>query len=145
MDTVVVEEVFDTSLEVLWKALTDKAELGKWYFNLSDFKPEPGFEFSFEGTGHTGDRLVHICRITEVTPMEMLQYSWQYTHIPGFSLVTFELFEEPQGVRLRVTHTGLESFPQNRPDFTAGSFSGGWTEILKEWLGRYLASNDNPK
>ncbi|PST84335.1 SRPBCC domain-containing protein [Pedobacter yulinensis] len=140
MNTVVVEEFFNASVAVVWKALTEKAELEKWYFNLSDFRAEPGFEFSFEGRGHSGDRLVHICRITEVTPRQRLEYSWQYTHLPGFSLVTFELFEEGGGARLRVTHTGLDSFPQNRPDFTADSFTGGWTEILTAWLAGYLRS-----
>ena len=45
-------------------------------------------------------------------------------------LVNFEIFPEGNKTRLRLTHEGLETFPQNNPDFGRKSFEGGWTHII---------------
>ena len=44
-----IERVFDAPVNVLWKAITDKDEMKQWYFDLEEFKAEPGFKFSFTG------------------------------------------------------------------------------------------------
>jgi len=43
----VIERIFNASIEKIWKAITDKDEMKKWYFDLPEFKPEVGFEFQF--------------------------------------------------------------------------------------------------
>ncbi len=138
MKTVVVEEVYNASVEAVWKALTDKKEMKKWYFDLSEFKAEVGFEFQFTGQGVKGDNYLHLCKITEVIPLKKLQYSWEYENLRGYSLVTFELSQEENGTRLKLTHSGLETFPQDNADFDIKNFEGGWTELLTKLLRDYL-------
>ncbi len=138
MKTVVVEEVYNAPVEAVWKALTDKKEMKKWYFDLSEFKAEVGFEFQFTGQGVKGDNYLHLCKITEVIPLKKLQYSWEYENLRGYSLVTFELSQEENGTRLKLTHSGLETFPHYNADFDIKNFEGGWTELLTKLLRDYL-------
>ncbi len=138
---VVIEKELRAPVQEVWKAITDHVSLKRWYFDLDDFKPEVGFRFTFPGQGHKGMQYMHLCTITEVVPKKKLQYSWQYEGYAGYSLVTFELFETGNTTRLKLTHHGLETFPQDNPDFARKSFNGGWNEIVGEMLPDFLTKN----
>lgn len=137
---VIVEETFDASVKDVWKAITDKDEMIKWYFDLEEFNPEPGFEFRFTGHGKKGESYTHICKVTEAVPESKLQYSWSYENFPGNSLVTFKLSESGNQVKVRLTHEGLESFTNDNPDFARENFTEGWNEIIRKSLKTYLNS-----
>ena len=139
---VVMEKELEAPVEKVWKAIADKAHLKRWYFDLNDFKPEVGFRFSFAGQGHKGAQYIHLCTVTEVIPLKKLQYSWQYEGHPGYSLVTFELTEMGIQTKLRLTHHGLETFPQDNADFAWKSFNGGWTEIIGNMLPEFLRKTE---
>ncbi len=44
---IVIERTLNAPASRIWKALTDRNEVKSWYFDLAEFKPEVGFEFSF--------------------------------------------------------------------------------------------------
>ena len=46
-EPVIIERVFNAQPRAIWKALTDKETMKKWYFTIEEFKPEAGFEFTF--------------------------------------------------------------------------------------------------
>jgi uncharacterized protein YndB with AHSA1/START domain len=132
----VIERVYDAPVEKVWKALTDKDDMKKWYFDIAEFKPIVGFEFQF--TGGSQDRtFLHLCKIEEVVASKKLKYSWRYDGYPGKSFVSFELFDENGKTRLKLTHEGLETFP-DVPDFARKNFEAGWTHIIGKSLGEYL-------
>jgi uncharacterized protein YndB with AHSA1/START domain len=133
----IIERIFNAPVAKVWKALTDRNEMKKWYFDIAAFKPEVGFEFSFEG-GSEGKTYVHLCKVQEVIPNEKLSYTWKYKDHEGSSLLTFELFDEGNKTKLKLTHEGLETFPQGKPDFARASFTAGWTYIIDESLAKYL-------
>ncbi|MFB2118790.1 SRPBCC domain-containing protein [Parapedobacter sp. 2B3] len=135
---VVVEKTLDSPIGRVWRAIANKEQLKQWYFDLDDFKPEVGFRFSFAGQGHKGAQYIHRCIVTEVIPQQKLQYSWQYEGHPGYSLVTFTLAEMGMQTKLILTHHGLETFPQDTPDFAWKSFNGGWGEIIGKMLPEFL-------
>ncbi len=133
----VIERLLNSPVEKVWSAITNKNEMKQWYFDLAEFNPEIGFTFEF--TGGPEDRLyVHVCKITEVIPNKKLTYSWSYKGYEGMSFVTFELFKEGDKTRLKLTHTGLESFPANNTDFAKSNFEAGWTDIIGRSLPAYL-------
>ncbi len=138
MNSVTVEQTFEAKGKEVWEALTDEGKLRKWFFNVSAFKPVEGFEFSFSGQGRKGEQYVHRCRVTQVVPLKKLQYSWQYENMEGLTFVTFELLEEDARTHLRITHTGFETFPADKPDFAPESFKAGWDEIITRQLKAYL-------
>ncbi|HEX8041923.1 MAG TPA: SRPBCC domain-containing protein [Chryseosolibacter sp.] len=132
---VIIERTLRAPIEKVWKALTDKDQMRHWYFDLPEFRAEPGFEFTFEG-GEEGRLFSHVCRVTEVIPNRKLAYTWRYDGYPGDSTVTFDLFAEGDGTRIRLTHEGLESFPA-LPDFARENFVTGWTSLIGTSLKSY--------
>lgn len=133
----VIERTFDAPVARVWQALTDKDEIGRWSFTISDFKLEVGHDFSFYGGTETR-RYLHLCRIVEIIPGRKLAYTWRYENIPGITLVSFELFAEGDKTRLRLTHEGLENLAHAGPDFARTNFEAGWTAILDQGLAPVL-------
>lgn len=135
----VIERTYAAPVQKVWEAITDKNKMKQWYFDLSEFRPEVGFEFSFTGQGSKGEKYIHLCKILEVMPLKKISYSWTYKNYPGYSVVTFELFEEGKDqTRLILTHAGLESFAGSE-DFAPASFQAGWTELIGNLLKNFLA------
>jgi len=125
----VIERTLNASPEKVWQAITDKEQMKQWYFDIAEFEPKVGFEFTFNG-GSEEKIYVHLCKITKLEPGKVLQYSWRYKDYPGNSFVTFELFPEGNATRIKLTHEGLETFPQDTKDFARESFAGGWTYLI---------------
>lgn len=134
-----IEQTYQSSASRIWKAISDKEEMKLWYFDLKEFRPEVGFEFQFWG-GPSADRQYHhLCKITEAIQDKKLAYTWKYEGYEGETLVTFELFNEDQKTRLKMTHQGLETFPASNPDFSKENFAEGWTSIIGTSLKEHLS------
>jgi len=140
MDTtpIIIEKTYDASVNTVWEAISDRDKMKQWYFVLEAFKPEVGFEFNFSG-GPDGRMYLHLCKITESVPGKKLAYSWRYDGYPGISVVSFELFDEGGKTRVKLTHEGLETFPETEhKDFAKENFVGGWTYFIDKALKEYL-------
>jgi uncharacterized protein YndB with AHSA1/START domain len=135
-EPVVVDRTFKAPVARVWQALTDVDQMRQWYFELKVFKPEVGFEFEFE-VEHEGNRYHHLCKVTEVIPQKKIAYTWRYKGEPGDSLVTIELFPESNMTRLRLTHEGLETFPDT-PAYARKNFEAGWTTIIGTELKQFV-------
>lgn len=141
----VIERTFNAPIEKVWKAITDKDEMKQWYFDLKEFKPEVGFEFQFYA-GDDKKKWLHLCKITEVVDKKKLSYSWRYDGYTGISYVTIELFpvrdhseSNSNKTRLKLTHTGLDSFPaETVPELKKENFATGWAHIIGISLQEYL-------
>ena len=133
---IVIERTFNVSPTRLWQALTESEQMKQWYFDLPGFKAEPGYEFSFYA-GRDEKKFLHLCKVIEVIPEKKLTHSWRYDGYPGDSMVSFELFPEGEATRLRLTHTGLETFGDN-PDFAKSNFVEGWNSIIVNRLQKHL-------
>lgn len=138
-EALVVERIFNVPVEKVWKAITDKAQMKEWFFDLKEFKAEVGFEFEFYG-GKDDRNYRHLCKVTEVIPMKKLKYSWRYDGYEGISFVSIELFGEGKQTKLKLTHEGLESFPRSNADFDRKNFTEGWNYIVNTSLKKYLES-----
>lgn len=140
MNTVpfVIERTYNAPINKVWQAITDKDKMKEWYFNLAEFKPEVGFEFEFTGGPDDGPQYLHKCKILEVVPGKKLSHTWVYAGHPGESVVTFELFDEGDKTRVKLTHAGLETFDPNNKDFAKENFAAGWTDIIGNSLKNYV-------
>ena len=132
----VIEQVYAAPIEKVWQALTDAMRV--WYFpQLQKFEPVTGFAFEFTPDGSPyGKEWV----VTDVVAGRKLAHTWAYKNYPGSSEVTFELVEQDDKTRLKLTHTGLESFPAD-PHFARRRFEEGWAQILGSNLKGYLERN----
>jgi uncharacterized protein YndB with AHSA1/START domain len=135
-EAIVIERTFNAPVPRVWKALTDVDQMRQWYFDLKEFKPEVGFEFGFV-VEHKGNTYDHRCRITEVIPQKKLAYTWRYEGEPGDSLVAFDLSPDGEKTRLKLTHSGIETFPKT-PAYARKNFEAGWTAIIGSELKRFV-------
>lgn len=133
-----IERTYNAPVSKVWQAITDKDKMKKWYFDLSAFKAEKGFEFQFTGQGPEGEKYIHLCKITDVVFEKKLAYTWRYEGHNGNSTVTFELFPEGDKTRVKLTHEGLDSFAGNGPAFAKESFAMGWTAIIGKNLKEFV-------
>jgi uncharacterized protein YndB with AHSA1/START domain len=138
-EAIIMERTFDAPIDRVWKALTDVDQMREWYFDLKEFKAEVGFEFEFI-VEHEGNSYHHLCRVTDVVPEKKIAYTWRYKGEPGDSLVTFELSAEGEKTRLKLTHTGIETFPKT-PAYARKNFEAGWTAIVGSELKRFVESS----
>ncbi len=142
-ESVIVERTLNAPVTRVWKALTDVDQMREWYFDLKEFKPQVGFEFEFS-VEHEGTTYHHLCRVTEVIPEKKIAYTWRYKSEPGDSLVTIELFAEGDNTRLKLTHTGIESFPRT-PAYARKNFEQGWTAIIGTELKQFVEQSKKGK
>ena len=143
-EAVVLERAFNAPIARVWRALTDVEEMRQWYFDLKEFKPEVGFQFEFI-VEHQGTSYHHVCRVTEVVPQRKIAYTWRYKDEPGDSLVTIELFpEDDKKTRVKLTHTGIETFPKT-PAYARKNFESGWTTLIGSELKQFVEKTKKGK
>jgi len=137
-EPIIIERVFNALISKVWKAITDRDEMGKWYFDLAEFKAETGYKFQFFGGPSPDRQYLHLCEITEVIDERKLSHSWRFDGYRGNSILTFELSAQDNKTLLKLTHSGLETFPEENPDFAKANFVIGWNEIINVSLKKYL-------
>lgn len=138
---IIVEEVFESTLEKIWEAISEVGKMQKWYFpHLKSFKAEDGFytEFLLENEGRA---FTHQWTILEVIPNRLLKYRWKFKEYDGDSVVSFVLKEEGPKVRLTVTSEIIDSFPKDIPEFKRESGIQGWNYLIKQSLKEYLKND----
>jgi uncharacterized protein YndB with AHSA1/START domain len=130
-DSIEMVQTYKAPLATVWKALTDVKLLKEWYFpQIKHFQPKIGtaFEFTDDGSAYKKE-----WKVTNLKNNHLIAHSWKYKGYPGNSEVTFELSGSSEGTVLRLTHTGLASFPSD-PHFSYHRFEQGWKMILSQNL-----------
>lgn len=137
-DNVVIKQRVNAPLKKVWNALTDKAQMKEWYFDIPDFELGVQNEFNFFEPGGE-NKFHHRGEILEVIPNEKLKYSWSY---PEFSkektIVKWQLEESQDGTLVTLTHKGLENFEHLGVNFQKESFEEGWKRLIGQNLRGYL-------
>ncbi len=135
---IVVEETYAVGAAVLWRAITETEAMRQWFFEpLESFRPEVGFETKFVVQSQGKDWL-HLWKVREVVPFQRLAYTFNYAGYEGDALVTWVLSECPGSTKLTLTHTGIETFPQDEPAFAREMGVAGWTYFLTDSLKKFL-------
>jgi uncharacterized protein YndB with AHSA1/START domain len=142
---VVIERTYEAPIEKVWEALTNKDQMKQWYFAVTDFKAEVGFEFQFS-VENDGKTYLHKCRVVEANPITKVAYTWSYDGYVGQSLVTFELFSEDKDkTRLKLTHSDLDTFSKDNAEFSQENFNEGWQSILGQSLRNFVEADSFTK
>ena len=137
-DNVVIKQRVNAPVEKVWNALTDKAQMKEWYFDIPDFELGVHKEFNFYEPGEE-KKFHHHGQILEVIPQEKFKHTWSY---PEFSkdksIVKWRLEEDQDGTVVTLTHKGLEYFDHLGSDFQKESFESGWSTLISENLKKYV-------
>jgi len=139
---IIVEETYSVEAAVVWNAITDPAQMSRWYFEpIREFKAEVGFETQFN-VHALGKDYLHLWKVIEVVPGERISYTFNFGGIDGNALVLWELSKVDGGTKLTLTHSGLETFPPgNEPALERDSGVAGWKYFLNESLKNFLEPN----
>lgn len=142
---VIVAQLFEVPVDVVWQAITDREQMVKWFFEeIVAFEPRVGFTTSF-AIENEGRIFTHLWHILEVVPQSKIVYNWQYREYNGDSTVTFELFPTEKGCRLQLTHRFLKGFPNAIPEFKRESCLEGWNYFINYRLAEYIAQIIKPE
>jgi uncharacterized protein YndB with AHSA1/START domain len=133
----VVEKVVELSaaVERVWRAITDPAELSRWFGHETEIELSPGGDAAFIWREHGR----YAARVVEVDPPHRLVWSW--VHVPGVAFedaphTTVEWRLTPRaggGTTLYLAETGFLT------DLHHSQNSGGWDEELAELVGMLKA------
>jgi uncharacterized protein YndB with AHSA1/START domain len=135
---IVVEHDLAVTADEVWKTITEKDRMTQWFFeSIDSFEPVVGFETQFD-VKSADNEYRHQWRVTEVAPGIRMVVNWRYEGYGGDSFVTFELFPENQHTRLRLTHSGQDTFPRDNPDFSRESCTEAWNLFIGKRLKAYL-------
>jgi uncharacterized protein YndB with AHSA1/START domain len=137
-ELITYNELLNAPASAVWRAITDKDEMKKWYFDLSEFKPVEGFKFEFSGGPSPDRQYLHLCEVTEVEMEKQITYSWAYDGYSGKSFVTFALSPRGDQTMLTLSHAGIETFPSSNPDFAINNFREGWKHLIQTSLKSFL-------
>jgi len=135
---IIIEQFFNKSITEVWAAITELDQMTQWFFeNIEEFKAVVDFETQFVVQSEER-KFTHQWRITEVIPLKKIVYNWKYEEYPGNAHVTFELFEEEKGTKMRLTNQELDNFPNDIPEFSEASCREGWNYFIGQRLKDYL-------
>ena len=135
---IITEQLLNQSIERVWKAITNSDEMVQWFFDdIPAFSPEEGFETKFI-VALDNRTFTHLWKITEVEALKKIVYDWSYKEYSGKGIVIFELEEKENDTLLRLTNTGLDSVPNDIPEFTRDACIGGWKYFINGRLKTYL-------
>lgn len=145
-DAIVTEIEIAAPPERIFQALTDPAQLIRWWSDdtcktsVWEMDARRGGAWRFEASDPSGKIVVNGVsnfiahgEITEFDPPRVLAYTWfgnWHDHPARPSTARWELSATSTGTRVKITHSGLAGQPVARKDY-----SGGWpalVELLKE-------------
>jgi len=112
----------------------------QWFFdNIPAFEAMVGFETQFDVQSRDKN-FRHLWKLIEVAPQKKIVYSWKYKEYPGDSIVAFDLMDLGDKTKLILTAKGIETFPQDIPEFSRESCEGGWNYFIKNRLKKFIDS-----
>jgi uncharacterized protein YndB with AHSA1/START domain len=135
-DTIERELVLRAPIERVWTAITDSAQVSKWFGSEGTIDPRPGGVASF---GWPGFGTFH-ARVDEVDPPRRFAYHWCLdkdtpVDVGPTTRVEFTLEEVAEGTRLRLVESGFASLPEGVRDRHLIENTEGWKEELAELAG----------
>jgi uncharacterized protein YndB with AHSA1/START domain len=126
--------------ERVFQALTEKADLERWFVKKAEVDLRPGGAIRLEWAPDA----VEIGKILVLEPPRRLSYTWEAFE-PSPTTITFELTAENDGTRLHLIHTGIGEGEDWDNYYT--SINSGWSVHLKNltaWLETGIGETPGP-
>lgn len=140
MDTVLVSQDFDQTVEEVWKALTDVEEMRKWFFeNIPNFEARENFKTQFS-ISNEGRNFTHMWTVAHVEVPNTLKVVWKFLEYEGTGLVTYHLEPGTHGCILHLRDEIVKPFPNDIPEFKRESCMEGWKYFINQRLPDYFAN-----
>ncbi|HSW89012.1 MAG TPA: SRPBCC domain-containing protein [Candidatus Saccharimonadales bacterium] len=100
----ITKEIFiKATPQRVFKALTQKEELEKWFVQIAEVDLQPGGIIRTNWTPEMGEH----GEVKEVKPGEVFSFTWKGDFSPSETTLTFALKPENDGTLLTFTHSGI--------------------------------------
>ena len=132
-DKIIKEHVFSHEINKVWKAISIGEELSSWFIN-ADFKPEVGYNYTFNSTGENCAKITGI--VKQADPYTLI-YTWIVEGTDIETEVKWVLEKVAQGTKLYLEHSGISNYPGETAVQMFTSFNGGWDNCITE-LSQYI-------
>ncbi len=148
---VVVEKTINAAPERIYKALTDPAELERWFFTDCSVSPAPaavGGAYRHAWRDAAGGDHERFGDFLELVPGRKVVFEWRGDTCKGekfdlgTTIVSITLTPAGNGTRVRLVHSGWKDTPgmQKQRD----GHEGGWTFYVEN-LTRYLTGGTDER
>jgi uncharacterized protein YndB with AHSA1/START domain len=136
---VVKEITIDAEPSKVWKALTEKDQIGKWLMPTDNFELKVGTTFNMLGKSK-GIEYPHICTVIEIIHEKKLAYTWAVKDKLSDTLVTYELEDRNGMTKLTLTHSGWDKVQLTTEGATRDDYNNGWEQVIPG-LKKFVESN----
>lgn len=132
------EIVIDAPADVVWRTITEPAQIERWFVERVELDLQPGGHGTFAFTDRAGEAVTAPIVVQTVDAPHRFAFRWGRVRgelpEPGDSvLVEFTLSPEgAERTRLRVVETGLDAaaWPDDEKSRYADDHRNGWAEKL---------------
>ena len=101
--TITKKQFINGTPDKVFKALTQKAELERWFVHEAEIELKPGGTIRTNwapGMGEHG-------KVKDVKPSQLFSFTWEGAFSPTPTTLLFELTKENGGTLLTLTHSGI--------------------------------------
>lgn len=132
MDTksVVKEQFINATPERVFKALTQKEELERWFVQIAEVDLQPGGAIKTEWMPGMGEHGV----VKEVNSPHSFIFTWEGAFSPTPTTLAFVLKEQGEGTLLTLTHSGIGEGKGWEAYATMSSAWGAHLKDLTSWI-----------
>ncbi len=121
-DIIIKEQIFNSSIDSVWQAITVAEEISIW-LEPTNFKAIKGFQYVINAKA--GDCPPIVGEVIEASPYTLV-YSWVIEANPVRTIVKWVLEEVEGGTKVHLEHSGISSYSGEDVIAMFESFSGGW-------------------
>ena len=105
--TITKQRRINATPDRVFQALTDKAELERWFVYEADVDLRPGGIIRTGWAPGMGEHGI----VKEVTPNQVFSFTWEGDFSPSPTVLTFGLAKEQDATLVTLTHSGIGSGP----------------------------------
>lgn len=133
-DVIIKEQILDHSIDKVWNAISKGEEISTWFIQ-ADFKPEPGYKYTFTA-GPEKDCTQITGVVKEADPYTLI-YTWMVENTDVETTVKWSLQALGGKTKLILEHSGISNYTAETAVTMMGHFSAGWDNcfnLLVEYL-----------
>lgn len=137
-DAIIKEQIFNHAIDKVWNAISVGEEISTWFIN-ADFKPEPGYQYTFTAGEEKG--CTQITGIVKEANPYTLIYTWMVENTDVETTVKWTLESVAGKTKLVLEHSGISKYTDDTAITMFGHFSAGWdncVNLLTEYLTKEL-------
>ena len=126
--TITKKQFIKASPERVFKALTQKEELERWFVQEVIIELKPGGTIQTNWTPGMGEH----GKVKEVKPYHLFSFSWEGQFSPTPTTIAFELTKEKDGTLVTLTNSGIGQGEGWEAYATMDKEGKGWEAHLKD-------------